>query len=175
MTWCRSRSSRRRARRSSPSCLENGPSAIAETKALALELGGARRRSVDFRSPRREPCGETTIRGGRRRARLLRRQARGPLERPIERCSSELNGLRPRSATIHFQALRAADLGAICSGMPSRTDSAPCSRCPRDVHLGDAALRDNPFARRNCARLRILRPRCSAAIEAPARWHGARA
>ena len=57
--------------------LENGPVAMAETKAIALQRAWGGFDRADLRRAGREPCRQAPDRRGRRRPRLLRREARG--------------------------------------------------------------------------------------------------
>ena len=59
--------------------LENGPVAMAETKALALQSRLGRLRCRDVRRPRRQPRRQAPLARGRRGPRLLRGEARGAL------------------------------------------------------------------------------------------------
>ena len=62
----------RRPARASSSDLQNGPEAIAQTKALALESAWAHLDEAGVQPPRREPCRQAAVGRGRRGPGVIR-------------------------------------------------------------------------------------------------------
>ena len=83
--------------------LQNGPQAVAETKALALQSAWANLGERGREPPDRIPCRQAALRRSRRRPRLVRRKTRGGVGmsiRPRDRGAGKTERLRVASLTI---------------------------------------------------------------------------